>query len=162
MVRDGRCYFCPKQTDLEDHHVIPQRFGGPDSDENIVRLCNRCHDKLEQLYDKSFYEWFGINDDQGTTRFHRPCNQPGKECDKTAEVKFSLRPGSKPILRCQKHAAISLVKAYIRIQNHGLHTVSDSITEYWENNVQETVDGVGRPEYLEQYYSDMVANREFL
>lgn len=70
------CYFCGCGGPLEEHHVIPQRFGGPDTRENTVELCQLCHQRLERLYDKSFYEWFGIEDESGKRKFQRPCVEP--------------------------------------------------------------------------------------
>lgn len=72
-----RCYFCESGPPLREHHIIPQRFGGPDTDENVVELCDACHTRIERLYDKSFYEWFGITDEKGQRRYHRPCDTFG-------------------------------------------------------------------------------------
>jgi len=76
------CYFC-QSWDTEEHHIIPQRFGGPDTRENVVELCNHCHKKMERLYDQQFYEWFGIDDSKGERKYHRPCWEP--ECTNTAD-----------------------------------------------------------------------------
>jgi hypothetical protein len=83
------CYFCPTRHDLEEHHVIPQRFGGPDAPENIVTVCGRCHKKLERLYDAAFYEWFGIDDEKGERTFHRPCVMSGCNHQATRVMKSS-------------------------------------------------------------------------
>lgn len=70
--KNESCYFC-LSLGTEEHHIIPQRFGGPDERDNIVEVCESCHKKLERLYDKSFYEWFGIEDEKGERKFHRAC-----------------------------------------------------------------------------------------
>ena len=70
------CYFC-QSWDTEEHHIIPQRFGGPDTRENVVELCNHCHKKMERLYDQQFYEWFGIDDSEGKRMYHRQCMRSG-------------------------------------------------------------------------------------
>lgn len=56
------CYFClSEETEvLEDHHIVPRRFGGGDGDENQVRLCPTCHRKIERLYNSRFYEEIGV------------------------------------------------------------------------------------------------------
>lgn len=82
---EGKCYFCESGPPLEEHHVIPQRFGGPDSKDNIVALCQLCHKRIERLYDSSFYEWFGVTDEEGKREFHRPCENTG--CENTAKAK---------------------------------------------------------------------------
>lgn len=88
--REDKCYFCGSGPPLEEHHVIPQRFDGPDSKENIVELCHLCHTRLEQLYDRSFYEWFGIEDKDGERKFHRQCQTA--DCKKTVDVTmFNVR-----------------------------------------------------------------------
>jgi len=94
------CYFCPARRDLEEHHVIPQRFGGSDGPENVVTVCSKCHKRLERLYDKSFYEWFGIDDEEGERHFHRPC----VVCERQATrlMKSSFDGGL--IHTCEKHA----------------------------------------------------------
>jgi len=58
----SECYFCPEQNPdaLEEHHLVPQRFNGSDEPENTVLLCGSCHDKIEELYDDTFYERLGI------------------------------------------------------------------------------------------------------
>lgn len=70
------CYFClsEEREVLEEHHVVPRRFDGSDDDENVVRVCPTCHQKLERLYDKRFYSELGIeqttdsdNDDDTAT-----------------------------------------------------------------------------------------------
>jgi len=52
------CYFCSENNGdmLEEHHVVPRRFGGSDADENLVTVCASCHNGLESLYDSRFYD----------------------------------------------------------------------------------------------------------
>lgn len=52
------CYFCNENNEhmLEEHHVVPRRFGGSDADENLVTVCASCHNGLESLYDSRFYD----------------------------------------------------------------------------------------------------------
>lgn len=95
------CYFCGAFGGVEEHHVIPQRFGGPDKPENIVGLCGTCHDKLERLYDTSFYEFFGIDDEQGKRRFHTTCPMEG--CKKLVREKWRNTQMNADIYTCGDH-----------------------------------------------------------
>jgi len=38
------------------HHLIPRRYGGSNSDDNLILLCANCHGAIEQIYDRSFWE----------------------------------------------------------------------------------------------------------
>lgn len=67
------CHFCARQTDIEEHHIVPDRFNGRYIRENMVGVCERCHDKLERLYDKRFYERLGITDETGERTPHFEC-----------------------------------------------------------------------------------------
>jgi hypothetical protein len=62
------CYFCHEQDThiLETHHVVPRRFGGTDSPENLVRVCPNCHSRLERLYDGRFYDELGVEAEDQT------------------------------------------------------------------------------------------------
>jgi len=53
-----RCAFCScdNQNVLERHHRVPSRFGGTDSDANLVTVCANCHSVLERIYNKDFWE----------------------------------------------------------------------------------------------------------
>jgi len=56
------CYFCLSEERhiLEEHHTVPRRFDGSDDDENLVRVCPTCHEKLERLYSERFYRELGV------------------------------------------------------------------------------------------------------
>lgn len=53
LIEGSKCYFCGEKDSscLETHHIIPQSMGGPDYQENLVKLCANCHRKIEDLYD---------------------------------------------------------------------------------------------------------------
>jgi hypothetical protein len=87
----SRCYFCPKRNDIEVHHIVPQRFNGSDSRENLVALCDRCHRKIEALYDKRFYERLGIADETGDRKAHFEC--VGQDCQQRAQVRLKNEAG---------------------------------------------------------------------
>lgn len=52
-----RCFICGEVNPnvLQRHHVVPRKYGGDDSAQNIVTLCANCHHAIEQLYDRRFY-----------------------------------------------------------------------------------------------------------
>lgn len=54
------CYFCNEIERLQEHHIVPRRFDGSDDEENLVKLCPTCHDKIENLYNKRFYDTLGV------------------------------------------------------------------------------------------------------
>ena len=99
-----RCFFCPATHGLEEHHIVPVRFGGADSRNNIVTVCEKCHNKLERLYDKRFYEHFGIGDEMGEREKHRACEFKGctKYAAKTVHVAGVNRTASLEL--CEEHA----------------------------------------------------------
>lgn len=61
-MNEDTCFICGqrKPNSIETHHIVPRRFGGSDSDENLVDLCASCHSALEKLYDDRFYEELGV------------------------------------------------------------------------------------------------------
>lgn len=58
------CYFCDNQDTelLETHHIVPRRFGGSNTADNLVDVCPTCHRKLERLYDNRFYHELGVEE----------------------------------------------------------------------------------------------------
>jgi len=46
------CKFCGRDEEklLEEHHIIPQRYNGEDTNENLVTVCKSCHRTLEEIY----------------------------------------------------------------------------------------------------------------
>lgn len=85
-VDTNRCHFCAKQKDIEVHHIVPQRFNGSDKRENLVAVCDRCHEKLEALYDKRFYEVLGVADEADERKNHFSCQKI--DCTNQATVKM--------------------------------------------------------------------------
>jgi hypothetical protein len=78
MSRDV-CYICGnKNRDvLEEHHIVPQRFGGSDDDENTVQLCSNCHTSLERLYDQRFYDKLGVSKPEDSSDERVVCEKDG-------------------------------------------------------------------------------------
>ena len=38
------------------HHIIPRNFGGEDNPENLILLCNDCHNEVELMTDNLLQE----------------------------------------------------------------------------------------------------------
>ena len=54
LSRDNyRCTECGEARDLQVHHILPRRLGGPDEPSNLVTLCSACHDRLHQTHQTS-------------------------------------------------------------------------------------------------------------
>jgi len=51
------CFICGESNSvvLEKHHLIPNRFNGPDGQDNLVTLCANCHRAVESMYDSEFW-----------------------------------------------------------------------------------------------------------
>lgn len=67
--RPKQCYFCQNDRGeiLEEHHIVPRRYGGGDSPANLLTVCPNCHRKLEEVYDDQFFaavSTIKITDDQ--------------------------------------------------------------------------------------------------
>lgn len=45
---------------MEQHHILPRRFGGGDNEDNLVTLCASCHRGIESIYDKQFWASVGL------------------------------------------------------------------------------------------------------
>lgn len=104
----GECYFCESDSELEDHHIVPQRFQGSDSKSNIVTLCHDCHWKLERLYNKDFWEAIGIEDPRTTQEKHITCEYHGCTSQATEKCEIAGIGGggkitSEMVYRCDDH-----------------------------------------------------------
>lgn len=94
------CYFCGSAEDIEEHHILPQRFEGSDADTNTVDLCHDCHWKLERLYNSDFWEALGVDDPRATKQSHTRCDIHG--CVEQAEQTVHLSDG-RAARRCAEH-----------------------------------------------------------
>lgn len=58
MTESTTCYICDHDNEdvLQRHHVVPLRYGGPDTADNTVLVCPTCHTALERIYDNRFWE----------------------------------------------------------------------------------------------------------
>lgn len=59
-----QCAICGQanESSIETHHIVPQRYGGSDRPENLVKLCGSCHNAIERIYDDGFYRRLGSMD----------------------------------------------------------------------------------------------------
>lgn len=99
-VRAEQCHFCPARHDLQTHHIVPRRKNGSNSQENLVIVCEDCHQKLEAIYDKRFYERLGLSDERGAKRSHYACFLVN--CPNTARLNIRTKAGSKQWF-CEDH-----------------------------------------------------------
>jgi len=56
--REQRCFICgfDHAPSLQDHHALPPRLGGNDDLENLYVLCANCHQAVEKIYDREFWD----------------------------------------------------------------------------------------------------------
>lgn len=69
MVEARECFICGEHrpNSVETHHIVPRRYGGTDSPENLVDLCSNCHAAIEKLYTDDFYERLGVEEGSSNT-----------------------------------------------------------------------------------------------
>ena len=48
--KSGRVVYYSIGTHL--HHIIPKKYGGDDSQSNLIRVCRSCHHKLNSKYEE--------------------------------------------------------------------------------------------------------------
>jgi len=100
------CYFCESAADVEEHHIVPQRFDGGDKRSNTVDLCHDCHWKLERLYNKDFWKTIGIEDPRATQESHVTCEHYSCTAQATDHYRVVGDPttgGSAIVYRCDDH-----------------------------------------------------------
>lgn len=102
-VDTSECHFCPRKDSVEVHHVVPRRFEGMDRRDNLVAVCERCHKKLEALYDKRFYEKLGIEDEKGSRESHIECLK--HDCSNRADFRARSVQHTSRHYYCIEHAA---------------------------------------------------------
>jgi len=106
----NECYFCDSTEDIEEHHILPQRFDGSDAETNTVDVCHDCHWKLERLYNKDFWEAIGVDDPRATKESHVSCDI--HSCMNPSVERFSTstphnHPGKRQggiVHRCEEHS----------------------------------------------------------
>lgn len=98
------CYFCGSTVDIEEHHIVPQRFDGSDKASNTVDLCHDCHWKLERLYNKEFWEAIGVEDPRATQESHITRHVHGCLKPATGRYHVSHHGDAALVYRCDQHA----------------------------------------------------------
>lgn len=99
------CYFCGATEEIEEHHILPQRFDGSDAESNVVDVCHDCHWKLERLYNKDFWKALGIDDPRATQEKHVTCYW--NQCQEHAVEKMTVGNARGDVdlaYYCEEHA----------------------------------------------------------
>lgn len=61
LDRDGwKCRSCRSRNALHVHHVVFRSQQGDDAEENLVTLCNQCHDAVHRSDLRIEAEYFGF------------------------------------------------------------------------------------------------------
>lgn len=131
-VRAEQCYFCPKRTDLQTHHIVPQRKNGSNRKENLVIVCERCHQKLEDLYDQRFYERLGLSDLKGEERTHFSCTNG--DCDKEAIARTS-----RGVWVCKEHTKMVIESGFDHPEKSGWDTIEKTVIDKSPGEIVEQV-----------------------
>jgi len=54
-LKEGEiCYFCNEELAKHNHHIRPIKYGGLDTEANLIPVCNSCHRTLENLTEDFF------------------------------------------------------------------------------------------------------------
>jgi len=92
------CYICgeARQNSLEEHHLVPKRYGGSDSQKNLATLCASCHSAIEKLYDDAFFKRMGVSkpskstDQCGWRCMHENCTSTDTSTIKCINCGFEM------------------------------------------------------------------------
>jgi len=88
------CMFCGEGGNIERHHIIPKRYGGSDSDGNLIPVCQSCHQTLESVYDDDFF--VSLNTAKG--------RYPPEFPDRVTEVWFNVAEREpSPCYKCERY-----------------------------------------------------------
>lgn len=104
-MTEGNCHFCDETQRLQTHHIVPRRFDGSDAEENLVTVCPTCHDKLEALYNKRFYDAVGVVKDSEESL---PCGKEG--CASTDTERYENE--DVVVHLCDEHATCSVMPTF--------------------------------------------------
>jgi hypothetical protein len=109
MNQTEKCFICgdARENSLETHHLVPKRYGGTDTQENLVDLCASCHAAIEKLYDDGFYERLGVSKERKSTDLGQCMS---KNCTSTKTVKIENKSGefSISLVLCDAHKECGL------------------------------------------------------
>jgi len=66
------CKICGYVGQIDQHHLIPRRYNGPDSSWNLVGLCRECHQKIESIYTDKVWHFVGLDRPNQSDSCFRP------------------------------------------------------------------------------------------
>lgn len=109
------CYICSRGNPdiLEQHHIVPKRFGGSDTDANLVELCPSCHQAIESLYDERFWTAVGAVSEQRQLDFIA-ADLVGRLEDLEFEISETLRKAQKELEEDYVGEEVDVAKAEAR------------------------------------------------
>ncbi|MEM5799355.1 MAG: HNH endonuclease [Candidatus Aenigmatarchaeota archaeon] len=55
--KPNECIYCGSKKDLTIEHILPLCRSGPDTPENVIKVCKKCNSSKGE---KRLYEWFGL------------------------------------------------------------------------------------------------------
>lgn len=148
------CRFCQESRDevLEEHHVVPRRYGGSDHSENLITVCSNCHSVLEKIYDDSFYRRLGVESGEVVEYTHTVDNIDLDQMDIEERVEFlreSVESGEDLVSRrlVMSMVADSLGEAAHKTSNGRVYDAeNESVRQEWAKQVG----------YLARAYSELL------
>lgn len=63
--KPNECIYCGAQEDLTIEHILPRSCGGPDTPDNVIKVCKTCNSSKGG---KRLYEWMGIKQKDAVPR----------------------------------------------------------------------------------------------
>jgi hypothetical protein len=63
--RPDECIYCGAKSKLTTEHILPKSCGGPDTPDNVIRVCTSCNSKKSS---KRLYEWNGLENKDSINR----------------------------------------------------------------------------------------------
>lgn len=106
-----QCFICGEsnQNVLQKHHIVPRRHGGSDQTNNLVDLCASCHQAIEKIYNKSFYDrLFSRYSEKTHQQNHDNCIYQCNNCDGHFHTDDLLKQGNTcPFCHKQSYAVVA-------------------------------------------------------
>jgi len=129
MTDEDTCFICgeSRPNSIEQHHIVPRRFGGSDDSENLVGLCASCHSAVEKLYDRRFYDKLGVKKAATSST----CALDG--CTATADKTLDNHGDNFPV--CSAHADKCGASLGV-YSGHCSQTRTTVVRSYYDNKIQ--------------------------
>jgi len=64
------CTICGAIGQIDQHHLVPRRYGAPDASWNLAGLCRDCHQAVEAIYTDDVWHWVGLHRDREQRECH--------------------------------------------------------------------------------------------